>query len=167
LALTWAPYLIIGDCVDETHFCNSTGYFVELAEAVAREWDLHLFLKSFPSVHFLHTCISFRYNFTLLNRREENGDWGIEPKNGSPFDFSGTWGGVMGRVSFNSFLKLNIDVNRTLIMRIELKKIQCLCAKKLKKTLFISNHSFRWSLESFHCQYLSGILNLREAGLWT
>jgi len=89
LSLTWNPYLDLGKC-DEQNICQSSGYFYEAMAMIS-----HMQVREFPKV----SIASFRYNFTFVSVKEEHGDWGITPKNGTSFDLSGQWAGVMGRVS--------------------------------------------------------------------
>ncbi len=57
-SLTWNPYLIIGDCSDDTgQLCNSTGALVDLSGLICHQM-----------------------NMTLTSFKDPNDDWGLFPK---------------------------------------------------------------------------------------
>lgn len=74
LTLSWPPYFSIEDCDSNGKHCmNQNGFLADV-------WDI------FGSL----------FNFTWSSDKEPNGDWGMSPKNGGPYNLSSQWGGVMG-----------------------------------------------------------------------
>ena len=73
--LSWAPYLSLYDCNEETgKDCKSTGYIADVMNLLGSS-----------------------LNFTWHCDAEPNNDWGVTPKSG-PSNANGTWGGVVGDV---------------------------------------------------------------------
>ena len=73
--LSWAPYLSLYDCNEETgKDCKSTGYIADIMNLLGSS-----------------------QNFTWHCDAEPNNDWGVTPKSG-PSNVNGTWGGVVGDV---------------------------------------------------------------------
>ena len=75
VSLSWSPYLVIGDCDSNGMNCFSNfGMLPDLTDKLGR-----------------------MFNVSILSLKDTSEDWGIYPKSGS-FDFTGEWGGVMGKV---------------------------------------------------------------------
>ncbi len=75
VSLSWSPYLVIGDCDSNGMNCFSNfGMLPDLTDKLGR-----------------------MFNVSILSLKDTSEDWGIHPKSGS-FDFTGEWGGVMGKV---------------------------------------------------------------------
>ncbi len=76
ISMTWKPYLTIENCDKRGRNCiNNEGLVLDSAR----------YLKRF-------------FNMTVHSYNDPSGDWGLAPKNGTKYDFSGTWEGVMGKV---------------------------------------------------------------------
>jgi hypothetical protein len=71
---SWAPFLTLGDCNENGTMCNSYGYLKDYTDMISKQM-----------------------NFTYESHRQMDGDWGVLPKSG-PFNISGEWGGIMGKV---------------------------------------------------------------------
>ena len=73
--LSWAPYLSLSDCDENTgKDCKSTGYIADVMNLLG------------SSLNFTWSCDA-----------EPNNDWGVTPISG-PSNVNGTWGGVVGAV---------------------------------------------------------------------
>ena len=73
--LSWAPYLSLSDCDENTgKDCKSTGYIADVMNILGNS-----------------------LNFTWHCDADPNNDWGVTPKSG-PSNVNGTWGGVVGAI---------------------------------------------------------------------
>ncbi len=77
VSLSWSPYLVFDNCNQEGSECKSNhGILTDMAKYLGE-----------------------LLNFTVVTTREPEGDWGVYPRSG-PFDFTGEWAGVMGKVDY-------------------------------------------------------------------
>jgi hypothetical protein len=68
------PYIALQDCDQDGKQCKSSGYLKDYTDVIAQQ-----------------------LNFTYESHSQVDGDWGILPQSG-PFNHSGIWGGVMGKI---------------------------------------------------------------------
>ena len=77
LALSWTPHLSFKDCNQLGKECQtSVGILMDYMETLGRQ-----------------------FNFSVVSVQEQSESWGVNPLSG-PYNFSGTWGGVMGAIMF-------------------------------------------------------------------
>ncbi len=75
IALTWAPYLTIGACDELGYDCQQNfGALIDMANIIGK-----------------------MINASVISTKDANDDWGVYPHSGN-HDYTGEWGGVMGRV---------------------------------------------------------------------
>ncbi len=85
ISRTWMPYITFDECKDDIILkevachANSYGMLVDIGQMIAR-----------------------RFNFTLLSLKRRDGKWGAAPTEG-PYNFSGTWDGIMGDIMFGTY----------------------------------------------------------------
>ena len=94
--LTWDPYLDLKDCDRGGRNCTTTGIMAEALQFVAK-------LTNFKVNVFLISSLLMQNSGFILCQQVEfvtrlDGDWGTVPKDGTPANISGTWGGVVGDV---------------------------------------------------------------------
>ena len=88
---TWTPYMILGDCYEddsEKEACEAPTYglMMDACQLIAQ-----------------------KFNFTIVSFKRKDGKWGTLPEEGTPFNMSGTWVGVMGDVMFGKYpVSINI-----------------------------------------------------------
>ena len=80
--LSWPPYTVIEDCNENGSKCKTViGILPELVKTISK-----------------------KLNFTWTSVKDPSDDWGVLPKDGTPYDLHlGKWGGVMGNVVTGDF----------------------------------------------------------------